>query len=188
MLPGTAGSCWDGAVGDRPLLGAGKWHSLTPPQPPRVGHGSREESWRYCASGQGQPGAVDTGGDAAGSRRRGQTHLPERLLRHPGHACRLNSEIPAQIRPPSAPAPLHGPASPCAGDGPCGPQNLPASCCPVQKARGRGCSVRGLGFAPRGAQHPSRSEAGCVVWVPGSPVPLGVLTRGKKLPPVSWRK
>lgn len=50
----------------------------------------------------------------------------------PGHARRLKSEIPAQIRPRSAPAPL----PPCAGDSPCGPQNLPASCCPVQKARG----------------------------------------------------
>lgn len=31
----------------------------------------------------------------------------------------------------------------------------------------------------------SWSEAGCVVWVPGSPVPLGALTRGKKSPPAS---
>lgn len=38
MLPGTVGLRWNGAVGDHPLLGAGKWHSLARSQPPWVGH------------------------------------------------------------------------------------------------------------------------------------------------------
>lgn len=70
-------------------------------------------------------------------------------------ATRAGSRLKSPLRSGrSAPAPLCAPASPCAGDSPRGPQHLPASCCPVQKAGGWGCSVWGLGFAPKGSSAP----------------------------------
>ena len=216
MLPGTVGAMLGWAVKDRPLCGAGERHPLAPAQSPWWGGrtGSREEPWGCCASGWGRPRAVDTGGDAVGSRRCGQTHLPGpreppgSCFGIPGRTCRLcrlKSEVPAQIKPRSAPAPHHLLLSahpPRAGDGPCITQNPPACYCPVEKARGWGCSAEALGGGwglhpgeaqrcvpcPAGtAWHPSWSEAECVVGMPSSLVPLWVLARGKKSPPASQR-
>lgn len=186
MLPGTVGLCWDGAMGDNPLLGAGEWHSLAGSQPPWVGHRSREESWRYCASGQGQPRAVDTGGDAAGREPAPRANTPAWAAAPATRAgSRLKSLLrsgrPLHLLPSVPPPPL------VLGTAPVAPKTSLPAAAPCKGEEERGCSVRGLGFAPRGAQHPSRSEAVCVVWVPGSPGPLGVLIRGKKSPPASWR-
>lgn len=126
MLPGTVGLCWDGQWGTPPR---GWQVALTGTIPAPLGRTQGAE--RSCG------GIVQVAKDShvlltqVGTRLEpapGQTHLPGRLLRR--HARRLSSEIPAQIRPPSAPAPLRAPASPGAGDSPCGPEPLPASCSP----------------------------------------------------------
>lgn len=136
MLPGTVGLCWHGAVGTHPLLGAGKGHSLAPSEPPWVGHREQRGVRGIVQVAKDSHVLLTQVGTRLGAGAMGKHTCLGGCSGIPSHARWLNSEIPAQIRPRFAPAPLHAPASPCAGDSPCGPQNLPASCCPMQKAGG----------------------------------------------------
>lgn len=172
LLPGTAGTLLGWVARDRPLLGAGKKHPPAPrlAQPPWVGMGSGEEPWGCCASGWGRPRAVDTGGDAVGSRCRGQTHLPGQgepaggCFGIPGRTrrpCQLKSEVSAQIEPRSAtcsssPAPLCAPTS---GWGQ--PSRHPKSSC-LLPPRGKGKRV-GMLSAGAGVCTPVRHGVACEV-------------------------